>query len=314
MTLNRQFLVLMLLASTGGIMTGCGGGTTDTGAGTDVTVKVKPSELEQSDPLAASAGTTDSGTSPGAAAGTTGPAAGGSGPATFRGKITFKDDGTRAPLFAAGASIKDAAVCAAEAIPDESLVVNDGGLANVFIYLERAPSGGEEGGEADTEVVFDNLNCVFVPHALLVQTGATIRVTNSDPVAHNTHTFPARNDPFNSVLKVNDKEGIPFSYRRAEKVPVQVKCDLHAWMKAWHLPLDHPYGTVSGKDGSFEIANLPQGTHKFRIWHETVGYLDRGYEVKIAGEDVEVEISYGQSDLAGFDGPRPRQVTIAASR
>ena len=314
MTLLKRSAAAMLAVLVTGTLAGCGGGGTDTGAGTDVTVKVKPSELEAADSIASTA--TGGGDAPAAgAASDGGTESGGTGPGTLKGRVLFSGSFTQENLYGAGAAIKDAEVCAAEPIPDEAIVVNDGGLANVFIYLERAPRGAEVPEPGEEPLQFDNLKCRFVPHALLMQTGQTIRVTNSDAVAHNTHTFPARNDPFNSVLKVNDTEGIPFTYKRSEKVPVQVKCDLHAWMKAWHLPLDHPYGAGTSENGTFEIAGLPPGKHKFRIWHETAGYLDRGYEVTMpGGKDVDVKISYGQGDLAQFRGPQPRMVTLTVSR
>ena len=61
-------------------------------------------------------------------------------------------------------------------------------------------------------------------------------------------------------------------------------------VRAWHLPLDHPYGAVTDADGNFTIKNLPVGTHKFRIWHERQknGGGDRGGEGTIAKDGVAV--------------------------
>ena len=74
-----------------------------------------------------------------------------------------------------------------------------------------------------------------------------------------------------------------------EFLPIQVKCDLHNWMLAYWLVLDHPYSAITQADGSFEIQNLPAGTHKFRVWHERVGYLERKLSVEIQdGETTEL--------------------------
>jgi len=64
-------------------------------------------------------------------------------------------------------------------------------------------------------------------------------------------------------------------------LPIQVKCDLHSWMQAYWLVLDHPYSAITQADGTFEIKDLPVGTHQFRVWHERVGYLERSLKVKI---------------------------------
>ncbi len=56
-------------------------------------------------------------------------------------------------------------------------------------------------------------------------------------------------------------------------LPRPVVCNIHPWMKAHLLSLDHPYMAVSGEDGTFEIKNLPAGTNEFQFWHELPGYL-----------------------------------------
>ena len=35
--------------------------------------------------------------------------------------------------------------------------------------------------------------------------------------------------------------------------------------------LDHPYFAVTGKDGSFELKNVPPGTYTVAAWHEKLG-------------------------------------------
>ena len=38
-------------------------------------------------------------------------------------------------------------------------------------------------------------------------------------------------------------------------------------MKAYILPLDHPYGAVTNANGEFLIDKIPVGAHKLAIWH-----------------------------------------------
>ncbi len=47
------------------------------------------------------------------------------------------------------------------------------------------------------------------------------------------------------------------------------------------LIADHPFAAVTDKTGAFRIDNLPAGEHKFRIWHERTGYLEKSLTVKI---------------------------------
>jgi uncharacterized surface anchored protein len=72
-------------------------------------------------------------------------------------------------------------------------------------------------------------------------------------------------------------------------VPVKVNCDFHPWMKAWHLPLDHPFMAVTDADGKFEIKGLPPGKYTFFVWHEIPGYLNNKLAVEITADKVTEE-------------------------
>ncbi|MGH7201052.1 MAG: carboxypeptidase regulatory-like domain-containing protein [Planctomycetaceae bacterium] len=237
-------------------------------------------------------------------------------PGTFTGRIVFEGTAPSQTLLVrqGDPTVKDA-VCRGFNIPDLSLVVNDGGVANVLIYLDEAPSGAKF--EPATEpIVFDQKGCKFVPRVLLVRTGQPVKMTNTDGTSHNTHTFPARprNPSFNQTIAPNNTTGIEYVYQDAEKQPVEVKCDIHAWMKAFHLPLDHPFAALSDDEGRFEIAGLPPGRYKFRIWHETAGFLERSYSVTIkSGETHDAgDISFAESKFASYNGPQPKQVLVSA--
>ena len=140
--------------------------------------------------------------------------------------------------------------------------------------------------------------CTFRPHALVLQAGQEMRILNSDSIVHNTHTNPTVNSVFNQAIKAHETEGIPVVYSRPERSPVKVICDFHPWMLAWHLPLDHPYGTVTVADGTFTIADIPAGSHQFAIWHEGRKLMD--YPVTInPNETTTVEIPIQGDALLG---------------
>ncbi len=180
--------------------------------------------------------------------------------------------------------------CSPENIPNEKLVVgSDGGIRDVFIYLQRVPRGVDPQYLAapDEPVMFDQKSCTFIPHAVFVHTDQTLLVLNSDQVLHNTHTFPSRNDVFNSGVKPNETVGVALTYSQPEREPVQVKCDIHAWMTAWHLPLDHPWGAVTDETGAFRMENVPAGTHSFVVYHEGRKLMD--YELTIGVDEEKDE-------------------------
>jgi hypothetical protein len=52
---------------------------------------------------------------------------------------------------------------------------------------------------------------------------------------------------------------------------IAVKCNIHSWMHAYVGVLDDPYFSVSGKDGTFEIRNVPPGDYVVEAWQEKLG-------------------------------------------
>jgi hypothetical protein len=196
-------------------------------------------------------------------------------------------------------AVKDAPVCAAEDVHSDELVVDakSNGIANVFIYMmskdaKKLKLHPSQEKSAKGEIVFDQKGCRFVPHCLVVRTDQTVVVKSDDAISHNTHGYLAKNEPFNFLVGGNDRKGVPVSpaFTTAETLPMPVKCDIHAWMQAHWLIVDHPYAALTDKEGKFTMENLPEGEHTFRVWHERAGYLNREWKVTVkAGETTKVE-------------------------
>ena len=198
-------------------------------------------------------------------------------------------------------NVKDSSVCAAETVPNETLVVDaaSSGIANVVIFLEKpATIKPELKKPPETPIVFDQKGCRFFPHFLLVRVGQTVLVKSGDAVAHNTHTYTTRNTSFNQLVPPNFREGLLLKYTKSESNPINVGCDLHPWMQALHFPVDHPYAAVTDKNGKFRIEGLPAGKHSFKVWQERGKYLDRKLEVTIeADKDASVDLKYATSQF-----------------
>ena len=272
-----------VICSVATLITGC---ELNSGANLKASVRFKPSTTEGAAAVSETAAETTTETA----------ATGGVG--TLKGKVEYNGNfAPLPPLYAKGADVKDAAVCGAAEAPDQTIVVKDGGLANVFIYLRKAPKASGEAAAAG-DMIFDQKNCVFKPHALVIPVGKTVRVLNSDSVAHNTHSNTKKNGPFNSIVKPDDSVGVRLVYTQAEQEPISVVCDIHSWMRAYHLPIDHPFATVSAEDGTFEIKDLPAGKHEFKVWHEAGGLLEKALVVTIKpGDNDPLTIKVSPSQL-----------------
>jgi plastocyanin len=160
--------------------------------------------------------------------------------------------------------------CAA-ANPDgrlgDAILIADGKLQNVFVYLKEGVSGTFE--KPSEIVTLDQNGCVYEPRVVGAMVGQTIEILNTDSTLHNVHSLPKESKQFNNAMPI---KGMKIKKRfTAPEVMVQMKCDVHPWMAAWIGVLDHPFFTVSAADGSFTIENVPAGTYTVEAWHEKFG-------------------------------------------
>lgn len=261
-------------------------GCSDSGANAPTTVVIKPNTSAGGEAAAQAA--------PGAAAETA--AAPASGFGNWKGRVVLQGSVPDLPLLVTkGSSIKDAAVCAAQDVPNEKLVVGkDGGVANVFVFVAKAPAGAKKSDPPAEPVVQDQRGCRFMPHALFIRVGQPLQVISDDNLLHNTNIQTKRGTPFNSPIQPVDRKGITTKFSTFETQPIPVRCDFHGWMNAWHLVLDHPFAAVTDADGNFEIKDLPAGQHRFSVWHEGADFLNRGnFVVDIKpNETTDKDIAY----------------------
>jgi len=187
--------------------------------------------------------------------------------ATLKGKFVY--DG-KAPAPAKLAITKDAEVCSEHPPVDESLVVGaDGGIKNVLVWVRTK---GIESPAPEGKPSVDNLHCRFEPHVVIVHTGQSLELKNSDPVGHNANITTVLNPPINQSIPPNGSVDVEFA--REERLPAKVSCGIHPWMTGWILVVDDSYNAVSNEDGTFEITGLPEGEElEFQVWQEKAGYL-----------------------------------------
>jgi hypothetical protein len=148
-------------------------------------------------------------------------------------------------------------------------IAHDNGLANVFVYLKTGLEGKTFAVPAEP-VVIDQKGCWFAPRVIGIRKGQPFRVTNSDPVTHNIHPQPRSNRDWNQSQAPGDP---PLARKfTAPEIMIPVKCNVHNWMRAWIGVVEHPYFTVTGADGSFEIRNVPPGLYTVEAWQEDLGF------------------------------------------
>jgi plastocyanin len=130
---------------------------------------------------------------------------------------------------------------------------------NVIVYVEGV-SGEFKLPSKRPQMNHQNLQ--FVPNRLAVFKGATVDFPNSDPVFHSAFSISETN-PFDLGIYGQGRE--KFVHFKNPGV-TELFCHIHAHMHAFILVLENPFFTVTAKDGSFTIPDLPKGTYRVNAW------------------------------------------------
>lgn len=159
----------------------------------------------------------------------------------------------------------DCAAQHAAPVYEETWVVGaNNELKNVVVYVK-------EGAKLNAPipknpVVLEQKGCVYTPHVVTVMVGQQFNASNGDPTLHNVHGVGKQNGEFNfSQPQKGQTDPIPGN-KAVETY--MIKCDVHGWMKAWVVVLDHPFAAVTDDKGEFTIKGLKPGDYKLVAWHE----------------------------------------------
>jgi plastocyanin len=162
----------------------------------------------------------------------------------------------------------------------ENVVVADGKLANVFIYVKDG-LGSRTFDVPKDAVTLTQSGCKYKPHVLGVMAGQTIKIVNADPTTHNIHPTPKNNRDWNES-QAPQAAPLEKTFAR-EEILLPVQCNQHPWMRMFVNVVKNPFYAVSGPDGKFEIAGLPPGDYTIAFVQEKLGEQDQ--KVTLAAKD-----------------------------
>ncbi|HBE61872.1 MAG TPA: hypothetical protein DDX19_03690 [Rhodopirellula baltica] len=172
---------------------------------------------------------------------------------------------------------RDKAVCGQLNLLDERLLVDQEtkGIQNVVVYLYTGRGGTQLPASKPSKQTRKLLakECRFEPHVVLAQSGDTLIFDVSEAkVGHNININFFRNNHSGILIPAGNNRD--FSLQKAEPAPLPIDCNIHPWMRAWLVVLDHPYAAVSDAQGRIEIKGLPENQElTFRVFHEDARHL-----------------------------------------
>lgn len=120
------------------------------------------------------------------------------------------------------------------------------------------------------DYVMAQQNIAFVPHILIVPTGASVSFPNRDKVRHHVYSFSKAKkfdlklygrDETRSV--VFDKPGV-----------VALGCNIHDAMSGIIVVSDTPYAAQSDAGGHVVLSGVPAGGATVRVWHPSIRAAD----------------------------------------
>src|SRR5918996_5384567 len=209
-------------------------------------------------------------------AGSVAPAGGG----TITGTVSFTGTPPANPTI----DMSEEPACAqkhAGGARDPQVVVSNGKLANVFVFVKSGLPAGQTYPVPATAAVLDQDGCLYEPRNFGVMVGQQLEIRNSDPVLHNIKAVPTKNRGFNISQPT---EGM--TTRRTfntEEVGVPLECNVHGWMHASVNVLTHPFFASTGREGTFTIRGLPAGTYEIEARHEKLGTRTQSVTVPEGG-------------------------------
>ncbi len=200
---------------------------------------------------------------------------------------------------------KDVEFCGKHNLVNERLLVNpeNDGLKNVVLYVYTGRGGSKLPDQPASDKVFELANdkCRFEPRLVSLQVGDTLKITNPDPVGHNANLNFFANAAQNITIPPGGEKLVKIE--KAEPAVIPVDCNIHPWMKAHLVVLDHPFAAISDDNGVLEIKGLPAGEKLvFRLYHEAADSAIREVQVEGKAESLrrnlwEIEIKAGENDL-----------------
>jgi plastocyanin len=134
--------------------------------------------------------------------------------------------------------------------------------ANAVVYLDAIP--GKTFPAPAEHLKMDQANLLFQPKVLPVLVGTTVDFLNSDAVLHNVFSPDACAEKFNLGTW---PKGETRSFTFKKECVATLLCKVHPEMEGFVIAVPTPYHAVTKADGTYRIADVPDGSYTVKVWH-----------------------------------------------
>ena len=174
----------------------------------------------------------------------------------------------------------------------EQYAVENGKLANVFLYVKSGPEAAMHAAPtASAPAVLDQSGCRYVPHVLGVMQGGSVEFRNSDPTMHNVHTMPSTVGNQAIDITMGPRGAAQTKQMGKAENLIPVRCNNHPWMNAFIDVSPTPFFAVTGPDGKFDLKGLPPGDYVLEAVQEKLGEKTINVTVS-AGKAAKANLTY----------------------
>lgn len=137
---------------------------------------------------------------------------------------------------------------------------------NIAVYIGAI--AGKNFPAPTEHMIMDQRKLTFIPHVLVVLKGTTVDFLNSDALGHNVY-WPSISG--NKKLAHNLgtwPQGVKKSFTFNDPGVAPLLCNVHSEMSGYIVVVPTPYFAVTGKDGTFDIKDVPAGHYTLETWSE----------------------------------------------
>jgi plastocyanin len=160
---------------------------------------------------------------------------------------------------------------------------------DIAVYVDAIP--GKNFNSPSKHVLIDQKKMTFFPHVTILLKGTTVDFLNSDSVGHNVY-WPSISG--NKKLAHNLgtwPKGEKKSFQFNDLGAAPLLCNVHPEMSGYVVIVPTPYFAVTGKDGSFEIKDVPAGHYALKTWSEEGKSTTQAVDVPSGTATVELKVT-----------------------